>query len=532
MLSLSKKGLTCLVVFCFLSTIIYHHNRKKCYIPPATPMMLSPDAIQQVSEIQITTERILNQMDQRIRRVNFVDKTNTTSAQHSKVYLKDPKNSYCVGDRLTVQVDMFDYLGKKKTYGGDFLRARISTPELEAGSSGRIEDLNNGSYRVHFILFWEGSVTINVFLMHPSEVASALWTFRNQWHGYVDHMGKYVTPQQQREVICGFHLDKKGELCEYTDQRDEEYFYCVKPQNFSCDSLSKVKSWWRHDKTLFTTDQMSLLDKSNIRVRIPTDFHHINVSHCNNSHISITKTCKIGMKLEYPSGYAMKDVWYPKSCRMLTYKRLEEVGTCLQGKFIHMFGDSTVKLWYDYMGQKIKSLKPFHLYEDNWSQQLLNLDLERNMKISWKRHTFPFITTTYQSWKEERTITREIDLIRGDNRTVIILSIGVHFRAYPLYYFIKRLHNIRRAIERLLIRSPETKVIIKTENTGEMDKNFETMSDFHAAMHYSVMEIVFNGLNVGFVNGWDMTNAFDTNKIHPAEKFYGNEVKMLMTYIC
>ncbi|XP_075117472.1 NXPE family member 1-like, partial [Leptodactylus fuscus] len=177
-------------------------------------------------------------------------------------------------------------------------------------------------------------------------------------------------------------------------------------------------------------------------------------------------------------------------------------------------------------------LRNFDLYEDNWARQLLNLDIARNMKISWKRHTFPFISTSYQSWKEERTITREIDLLRGDKRTLVILNIGVHFRAYPVYYFIKRLYNIRRAIERLFLRSPETKVIIKTENTSAMDKNYETLSDFHASIHYIIMEIIFKDLNVGFVNGWDMTNAFDTNEIHPPEKVIGNEVKMMMTYIC
>ncbi|XP_040271861.1 NXPE family member 1-like [Bufo bufo] len=496
-------------------------------------MVLLNAEIKTVSKIEMTVNKIFTQIDQRIPRINVTDRSNTTSAKNSKVYLKNPKNSYCVGDHVTVQVDMFDYSGKKKTYGGDFLRARISTPELEAGASGRIEDFNNGTYHVHFILFWEGKVNIEVLLMHPSEGASALWTFRNKWHGYVDHLGKFIKPQRQSEVECGFDLDKKQELCEYKDIRDEEYFYCVKPQHFSCDSLSEVKSWWRNDKSLFTTLERSLFNKSNIRVGIPRDFHQIYVSSCNNGKDnSNQETCKTGMKLEYPSGYAMKNVWYPKGCSVLPYESLEELDTCLQGKFIHMFGDSTVKQWFHYIESIRKTLKRFRLYDDNWSRQLLNLDLERNMKMSWKRHTFPFISSSYQSWKEERTIAREIDLIRGDKRTVIVLNIGVHFRAYPVYYFIKRLYNIRRAIERLFLRSPETKVIIKTENTSPMKEDFETMSDFHASIQYLIMEIVFKDLNVSFVNGWDMTNAFDTNDIHPPEMVIGNEVKMLMTYIC
>ncbi|XP_069598802.1 NXPE family member 1-like isoform X1 [Ranitomeya imitator] len=519
------------LLFCFLISLTFHRSLRKC-IRPVMPMIVSTAPIQPVSDIQMTTDAIFLQLDQKIPRINIIDKSNSTSSKNSKVYLKNPKDTYCVGDHLTVQVDMFDYLGKKKTYGGDFLRARISTPEIEAGSSGRIEDFNNGTYHVHFILFWEGKVNIEVLLMHPSEGAAALWTYRNKWHGYVDHSGKYTSLQGQSEVECGFHLGKNQELCEYKDTRDEEYFYCIKSENFSCDSLNEVRSQWRKDKTLLTTIEKSLFDKSNVGIRISSDFGGINVTQCKNNSISIKERCKIGMKLEYPSGYAMKNMWYPKGCSMIAYENLEELDTCLRGKLIHIFGDSTLKQWFYYIESKIKTLQHFNLYEDNWSRQLLNLDLQRNMRISWKRHTFPFISTSYGSWKEERTIAREIDLIRGDKRTVIILNIGVHFRSYPVYYFIKRLYNIRQAIERLFRRSPETNVIIKTENTSDMKKDFECVSDFHAFIHYSIMEIVLKDLNVGFVNGWDMTNAFDTNDVHPPEKVIGNEVKMLMTYIC
>ncbi|CAN2387908.1 Neurexophilin [Pristimantis euphronides] len=527
---MAKSFLYLTAMFLFLSFVL-HHSLRKCF-RPAVPKACSTAETPQVSDVQMTTDKIFNQIDKKISRRNISHKSNATSAKHSKVYIKDPKDTYCVGDHLTVRVDMFDYLGQRKTYGGDFLRARISTPELAAGSSGMIEDFGNGTYHVHFILFWEGKVNIAVLLMHPSEGASALWTYRNKWHGYVDHMGMYRKQKVQSEVKCGFDLDRKQELCEYADKRDEEYFYCIKPQNFSCDTLSEVKSWWRHDRTLMTDVQKSLFDKSSIRAEIPTYSPPINVSRCNTNNTSIKERCRIGMRLEYPSGYAMKNVWYPKRCSTLTYNRLEELDTCLQKKFIHMLGDSTIKQWYEYMLRNLKTLQQFPLYEDNWAHQRFHLDMKRNMKMSWKRHTFPFISTSYQSWKEERSIAHEIDLIRGDKRTVIILNIGVHFRAYPVYYFIKRLYNIRRAIERLFVRSPDTKVIIKTENTGEMKTDFETMSDFHAYVHYIAMEIVFKDLNVGFVNGWDMTNAFDTNDIHPAEKVIENEVKMLMTYIC
>ncbi|XP_044134469.1 NXPE family member 1-like isoform X2 [Bufo gargarizans] len=498
---------------------------------PGIPILLSTARKEQVSEIEKTVSRIYHQVDQTIPTTNITDKMKSTSAEKSKAFLKYPKDRYCIGDRLIVQVDVFDYVGRRKTYGGDYLRARMSTSTLEAGASGRIEDFNNGTYHVHFILFWEGIINITIFMMHPSEGASALWIYRNKWHGYVGHVGKFEASQRYIETRCGFDLDEGNELCEYKEEKDEEHFYCIKPEGFSCDSLTQVKSWRRH-KTLLTSLEESLFDAPNVRVEIPKDFGHIHVFRCENSISLINETCKIGTELEYPSGYVIKDVWHPKGCRALTYKTLDELHKCFTHKFIYLLGDSTLRMWMFYFQNHVKTLKPFILHEDNWARQLLGFDVNNNMKMSWKRHTYPFISSSYQSWKEERTIAREIDLIRGDKRTVIVLNIGVHFRAYPVYYFIKRLCNTRRAIERLFLRSPETKVIIKTENTSPMKKNFETMSDFHASIHYFIMEMVFKGLNIGFVNGWDMTNSFDTNEIHPSENVIENEIKMLMTYIC
>lgn len=50
----------------------------------------------------------------------------------------------------------------QKPYGGDFLRARMSSPALQAGASGKVSDLNNGTYLVSFTLFREGQVSLSL----------------------------------------------------------------------------------------------------------------------------------------------------------------------------------------------------------------------------------------------------------------------------------------------------------------------------------------------------------------------------------
>lgn len=106
----------------------------------------------QPSKLQLEINRIFNQINQTFPKTTVNIKEKTTSAKNSKVFLRNPKSSYCVGDHLIIQVEMFDYNGNKKTYGGDYLRARMFTPELGAGSSGKIEDFQNGTYPFYIIL--------------------------------------------------------------------------------------------------------------------------------------------------------------------------------------------------------------------------------------------------------------------------------------------------------------------------------------------------------------------------------------------
>ncbi|XP_053547159.1 NXPE family member 4-like [Bombina bombina] len=490
----------------------------------------SSSDLDKVSQIPKKVNEIYNKIDSKIPRINFTHKNQTTSPYMSRVTIRNPKERYCVGNQMTVQVDMFDYFGRRKTHGGDYLRARIFTPEFEAGTSGRIEDFDNGTYHINFTLFWEGNISVAVFLMHPSEAISALWNSRNTWHGLVDYSGKFISQKNETDTKCGFALNRSVELCEYIDHRDGEYFYCIKPTNFLCDSLTEIKSWFTGNSKLSPLEA-SLLVRSNVKVKILNDFQSLNVVSCSSESANNKTKCKIGMKLEFPGGYFMKNVWYPRECTMITYPTTEDLNQCMKEKFIYMFGDSTLKLWMKYFQKKLKNMTMLNLYGDGWAKPLLGIDLKRNMKILWKRHAQPFVSSSYHSCREDRTIPREIDLIGGNQHTIIALHIGIHFRSHPIHHYIRRLFNIRHALERLFHRSPQTKVIIKTENNGEIDV-YESKGDFHGYIHYRILESVFKDLNVGFVNGWDMTIAFDSNNLHPPEEYYKNEVDMLMTYIC
>eukprot|EP00058_Branchiostoma_floridae_P009468 XP_002594956.1 hypothetical protein BRAFLDRAFT_103711 [Branchiostoma floridae] len=83
------------------------------------------------------------------------------------------------GDVLEVRVTARDAEGRPKTRGGDFFRARlIGNRSLQESSAGRVTDHSNGSYTVQFPLYWVGSVSVRIQLVHPSEAVQVIQRLR------------------------------------------------------------------------------------------------------------------------------------------------------------------------------------------------------------------------------------------------------------------------------------------------------------------------------------------------------------------
>ena len=190
----------------------------------------------------------------------FTHRSSTTSATHSRATLLSPRDTYCRGDRLDVLLEMRDHLGRRKEYGGDFLRARMSSPALKAGASGKVTDFNTGTYLVSFTLFWEGQVSLSVLLIHPSEGVSALWRARNQGYDRVIFTGQFNRGTSQVNTDCALVLNSSAELCEYLDTRDQEAFYCMKPTNVPCAALTHMHSK-NKDVSYLSKQERSLFER-------------------------------------------------------------------------------------------------------------------------------------------------------------------------------------------------------------------------------------------------------------------------------
>lgn len=178
------------------------------------------------------------------------------------------------------------------------------------------------------------------------------------------------------------------------------------------------------------------------------------------------------------------------------------------------------------------ALRLVDLHQYGKLQNQLAVNLDTHINIQWQKHAFPLIGSLVYSVKEIEYIARAIDRTGGDKNTVIVISLGQHFRPFPLDVFIRRALNVRKAVERLLLRSPDTMVIIKLENTRELNSDVERFSDFHGYIQYLVIKDIFQDLNVGIIDAWDITIAYGSNAVHPPQYVIENQVNIFLNYIC
>ncbi|OWK18238.1 hypothetical protein Celaphus_00008935, partial [Cervus elaphus hippelaphus] len=361
------------------------------------------------------------------------------------------------------------------------------------------------------------------------EGVSALWRARNQGYDRVNFTGQFANGSSPVFSKCGLTLHTSAELCEYLDYRDQEAFYCLKPPQVPCEALTHVTTR-NANVSYIRQKEWALFDRSNVGVEIMKNFASIKVLACGKSK-NITK-CQLGMKSPFPSGYTLKRKWIAAFCKQRELNETKTINDCLKRKLIYLMGDSTLRQWIQYLPKMVKTLKYFDLHGVGPFKTHVLLDAERHTLIQWKKHGHPFITQSLYSVKDDNYIPREIDRIAGDKDTAIVITLGQHLRPFPIKIFIRRAINIQKAIERLFLRSPETKVILKTENTRRMFDNAEMFSDFHGYIQNLIMRDIFMDLNVGVIDAWDMTVADSTDNIHPPDYVVENQINMFLNYIC
>ncbi|NXI51566.1 NXPE3 protein, partial [Chloroceryle aenea] len=461
--------------------------------------------------------------------ITFVQSTDPT---RSDFVIVKPSGFFRVGDELEVLVRMRDFQGKPKQYGGDYLQTRIHSPLLKAGATGRVVDFHNGLYKVFFTLLWPGEVKVSVSLVHPSEAIQVLLRLREERPDRVYFKSSFKSGRYSETTECNVCLSGDLPVCNFTDLHTGEPWFCYKPRKLSCASrISHAKGGYQ--KGLLTQEE-SLFFQSEVNIKRPIlSSGPDSVIVKPKAFTDSSTTDRAEDPMVSPSGYYYEDQWRSRTHWIHRFNKSDDITKCLQGKVIHLFGDSTIRQWFEYLTAFVPDLVEFNLGSPKNVGPFMSVDLKHNILVKFRCHGPPIRFSTVFS-SELRYIANELDGIVGGRNTVIAITIWSHFSTFPVEVYIRRLRNIRRAIIQLLDRSPKTLIVIRTANVQELGPEVSLFnSDWYSFQLDSVMRKMFSGIAVHFVDAWEMSLAhYLPHNLHPKEVIVRNQIDAFLSYVC
>uniref|UniRef100_A0A3B3VXL7 Neurexophilin and PC-esterase domain family member 3 n=1 Tax=Poecilia latipinna TaxID=48699 RepID=A0A3B3VXL7_9TELE len=433
----------------------------------------------------------------------------TSDPAHSTFTILPRKDggSWHIGDQLEVLIKMNDFLGRPKKSGGDVLFARLRNPNVRAGVAGRVSDHGNGSYTAVFPLLWEGRAQVEVTLVHPSEAVTVLRKLNLEQPDRIYFQSIFRSGRVSETTTCNVCLKApKEKLCNFTDPYTGEPWFCYKPKKLNCDSrLTHAKG-----------------GLSNITISPKPQ---------GTTHFLPETNQSIKTK---PAGYYYQGVWRAlDGTRVLQFNTSTAVSQCLKGKVLHLYGDSTIRQWFEYLTESLPGLKKFDLKTPKQNGPFLALDPENNILVTFRCHGPPIRFGTMPA-NQARYIASELDSVIGGKDTVVVIGVWSHFSTFPIEVYIRRLLSIRRAVVRLLTKAPGTVVIIRTANPKALTV-YETLtnSDWYSLQRDKVLREIFKGVNVQLVDAWEMTIAHHLpHSLHPQLPIIKNMIDVILSHTC
>ncbi|XP_075398710.1 NXPE family member 3 isoform X2 [Tenrec ecaudatus] len=454
----------------------------------------------------------------------------------------DPSSSYFVilnaaaffdvGSQLEVIVHVQDFQRQPKKYGGDYLQARIHSPKLQAGAVGRVVDYQNGFYKVFFTLLWPGKVKVSISLVHPSEGIRVLHQLQEEKPDRVYFKSLFRSGRVSETTECNVCLPEGVPLCNFTDVYTGEPWFCFKPKKLPCSSrINHFKGGYLRG---LLTSAESAFFQSGVNIKMPINSSGPDWVTVVPRRRKDTDNPELSQGSgRFPSGYYYANQWRPRDFKMRQFSDPDNVTKCLQRKVVYLFGDSTIRQWFEYLTAFVPDLVEFNLGSPKNVGPFLAVDQKHNILLKYRCHGPPIRFTTVFS-SELHYVANELNGIVGGKNTVVAIAVWSHFSTFPWEVYIRRLRNIRRAVVQLLDRSPKTVVVIRAANVQELGPEVSLFnSDWYNFQLDTILRRMFSGVGVYLVDAWEMSQAhYLPHKLHPDEIIVKNQLDLFLSFVC
>ena len=463
---------------------------------------------------------------------------------------------------LHIKVDVYDGRGRSLSRGGDQIRIWGVDPTQQASLATEVIDLRNGSYLASLPLFWPGEIYIKVGLTYNREVLrsisfikTAVRTTKFMAAGFFSDFGNAAT-------LCSTYAFVPGgyeELCDLTDHNGGLPWYCGKPGNpaLSCNHWTHVADiqfvqplplthaekiwmqWLDVSKNLRVVDNFQLAhEPSNIQRGVPSVKVKPPppVSKVKPKPLCVHRNLRDTWLDMSPRGFWLRQVWTPLACTMPALVATR-VASCLTDTTVLLLGDSNLRLALAIL----KDLTSCELdtggeVKPKWHRPMRCVNANTKTEIRWRTHAHPF-HTGQQDWgdrRDQKAVHEYIDEVPNEGTFFIVVHLYLHFTTELLSVYRAHIRATRAAVDRLLLRNPLAKVIIRAPHAASQFWPTVYSTDSFAWALTKIIKEEFIGLydNVLFIQPWDMTVAAENVDSHPPDYINRAILNLMLSHLC
>ena len=453
-----------------------------------------------------------------------------------------------VGDCVRVQVDVRDGRGNQLCRGGDDIRVVLQEPNKGAFLSTDVHDLGNGSYIADIPLLWEGSPYIKASLSYNTELVRAHQYVRSALKSLKFISAVFQTKFASEATLCDTLpiLSWYKNTCNLTEGNGGIEWYCGRPGNTKLD----CSNWSYNIELDFVNPlpltkaelELNLLVKSDENLgNLPLKIN-INVSKAltrNNNfkklNNNITEINLQSWQSNAPRGHFFKESWIPRFTNDPILEDPRRIA-CLHNTTILLSGDSNMRLAFERLSRRVGCRINTGVVHPKWHHPLSCIDKKKSIKIYWQIHALPFHTAAAERKPREDTKSTVtfLDEIPTEGKYVVMIHLYLHFTVHHYVVFLKHIRAIRQALDRVLTRNPQVKLVIRGPHMSM--KKWDTIQggDVLAHIYTRIIKQELKGLydKVYFLQPWDMTVAIESRFFHPPNMVNDPLADMVLKYIC
>ncbi|XP_072042659.1 NXPE family member 3-like [Amphiura filiformis] len=479
-----------------------------------------------------------------------------TNPKFSNYRLITPAEQITKGSFIHVVIEARSESQQLMPSGGDFWFATMSTNDPhQASTAGRVIDHENGTYSVYFYAAWSGTAEINVTLVHPSKavecIHDTLWYIgpKTFWSATYINITTLSQLNKTNEFDTSCWITRSNDtnitkLCEFPSPNGlgNYTFVCRPPKDRRCRPLDIIAIDRSNTDAATAKSAAGYEDyfQSKYFNKRLTKGPRTIVIKDSNDCIPASNKDKYNSTLPPSWSYPSHGYWFNYTWTSLLYEDKQwtnssDMRECLRNKRLMLLGDSTSRQWAENIGillgltQKTQRTEfPKTFFVDDYK--------ELNLSVSIRFHP-QTVTTRRVPFKLYLYFADILDSIQSHEcaNLIIELSPWSHFAQWTWDSLTQRFIKLREAVSRLRLRCPHVPIIFKGSHFREHGSTCTrwSRSDYILYQIGILMEQIFHGLGIWFLNVWDMNLSFPSKAfIHMPDIVVREELKLAIAYIC